>query len=93
MLAKIPRPTFKLPVTSGSRLPTANSPYQQCGIPHELWGTTAQARISDAEYLVAVEGSGLSFLRMVESLVTQLEKVAILFLSYFCFDLLDYFYD
>ena len=48
---------------------------------------------AQAECLVAVGASGLSFLWMGESLITQLGNVVISFLSCFCFDLFNCFYN
>ena len=71
-------------ITSRSRLSTANnSPYQHCG----------HCRPGAYPMLGVQLPSPLSFLPMVESLVTQLENVVISSLSCFCFDLLNCVYN
>ena len=84
MVEEVPRTKFKMLITSRSRLSTAdNSPYQHCG----------HCRPGAYPMLGVQLPSPLSFLPMVESLVTQLENVVISSLSCFCFDLLNCVYN
>ena len=84
MVEEVQRTKFKMLTTSRSRLSTANnSPYQHCG----------HCRPGAYPMLGVQLPSPLSFLPMVESLVTQLENVVISSLSCFCFDLLNSVYN